>query len=475
MPAASQSRFLPVAPATRAQSLIVKLLPIITFELYLLGSLLAFVFIPIDEIYVAEPRDVILFALAGQAMILLGYLVGIRRPASVRPNRIPVQNIIKTTIVVGVVVFSGALIWRVNSDVSLWTALTDPGTAYNARLKALDERVSVPVFAVVRGITGPILAMFLPVGVLYRRQLSPRWKILWTVGLALFLLGGISTGAAKGLFDVTLTLPWFIAAFWLSRSGQFGADRARGRLVNITFDVLLVAIVTFFAMYYFNASRQSRYGLKGDEFPAGTTTWIQENHQVNLSPATQYKAFMFVKYWSGGYKGLAECLKLPFEPCYGVGHSLVLSRYVDKVNPTEPKYFQDRSYPARAERASGYSAAYYWHTIYPWLASDITFPGALLFMGLMGYLFARAWIESLAGLNPFAIAFLGQILLMFYYIPCNNIRLAFSEEVISFWGLLLAWFLTSGSSVLQRAPNANSATLESAEVLGACPAVASGD
>ncbi|MBV9122201.1 MAG: hypothetical protein JO112_02425, partial [Planctomycetes bacterium] len=107
-----------------------------------------------------------------------------------------------------------------------------------------------------------------------------------------------------------------------------------------------------------------------------------------------------------------------------------------------PDFFYDRCYPARLECTTGYSAESYWHTIYPWLASDLTFPGALVFMGLMAYLLARAWSDSLRGDNPFALGFLAQILLMFYYIPCNNVRLQFAEEIITFWGLLVLWLGT---------------------------------
>jgi hypothetical protein len=60
----------------------------------------------------------------------------------------------------------------------------------------------------------------------------------------------------------------------------------------------------------------------------------------------------------------------------------------------------------------------------------------------MAFLLARAWSDCLLGENPFALAFFAQALLMFYYIPANNIRLMFSEEMAMFWSLLTLWLAT---------------------------------
>jgi hypothetical protein len=142
---------------------------------------------------------------------------------------------------------------------------------------------------------------------------------------------------------------------------------------------------------------------------------------------------------------------MPFEPCFGFGHSQLLMRYAGRTIG-DPEFFMLRSYPYRLEEETGYNVANYWHTVYPWLASDLTFPGAILFIGLMAYLLAKAWTDSLPGQNPFAIGFLAQSLLMFYYIPANNGRLSYSEESIAFWGLLILWLATRRSRPPARAP-----------------------
>jgi hypothetical protein len=48
--------------------------------------------------------------------------------------------------------------------------------------------------------------------------------------------------------------------------------------------------------------------------------------------------------------------------------------------------------------------------------------------------------------NPFALGFLSQIMLMFWYIPANNLRLANPEAAFAFYGLLALWLVTRAGS-----------------------------
>ena len=113
-------------------------------------------------------------------------------------------------------------------------------------------------------------------------------------------------------------------------------------------------------------------------------------------------------------------------------------RYAGKF-ATDPDFVWNRCYPVRLESETGYEFNHHWHTIYPWLASDLTFPGAILFMGIMAYLLAQSWQDAIRGENAFAIGFFAQLLLMFFYVPANNVRLMYSEESLMFWGLLIMW------------------------------------
>lgn len=61
---------------------------------------------------------------------------------------------------------------------------------------------------------------------------------------------------------------------------------------------------------------------------------------------------------------------------------------------------------------------------------------------MMGYLLAQVWANAVCKTNPFAVGFLAQLLIFFYYIPANNGRLSYPEETLAFLGTLLLWRLT---------------------------------
>ena len=83
----------------------------------------------------------------------------------------------------------------------------------------------------------------------------------------------------------------------------------------------------------------------------------------------------------------------------------------------------------------------YWATVYPWIASDVTFPGTVVVVALIGWMTARVWVDVLGGRNPYAVALLGQFLLMLYYFPAHNKNMQSGEGVAAFAVLLGAWLL----------------------------------
>jgi hypothetical protein len=123
-------------------------------------------------------------------------------------------------------------------------------------------------------------------------------------------------------------------------------------------------------------------------------------------------------YPTHGYQGLAYNLQTDFQWTKGLGSSRALDSYWTQ-------YLQGASqsgstYPARTEVRTGWPQGQYWATIYPWLASDITFPGTIAFMGLLGWWLAKLWFESVIIRARLSILLLAQALLCIAYIPANN-------------------------------------------------------
>ncbi len=190
--------------------------------------------------------------------------------------------------------------------------------------------------------------------------------------------------------------------------------------------------------------------MTGNEYPRWTTGWSEDRYGFALPESIEYPLYNLAGYGTNGYQGLSECLDLPFEWCYGCGHSSVMMRRIGSFLG-DPNFFWERCYPVRLESETGYSATQKWHTVYPWLASDLTYVGALIFVGLLGFLLARVWEDCLRGNSTLAVCLLAQLLMIFYYIPANNAHLSYLEESLAFWELLIAWwFFRPRARVAQR-------------------------
>lgn len=433
--------------------------PQVFFGIYLLASIVAFRFGP-TESDVRNPLVFYSYVLTAVAIIVAGFRLGVAAPARQYVGKLSGSQLLRISIMLTLVVLPATISQRSASEATLTSALLDPGAVYRARLEDLQSRGSIPVIAIVRGLMSPVLAMLLPLGVLYLRHLPRYWAPLWLLGVLGIAAESILSGTAKSLFDIILVLPWLL---WLryGRKPNVGAPagivrkggktalpvvalRRRRRSRTKSFlAVLLAGAAIAGGLKYFSYSRQSRFGMEGNEYPLHTVGWSTEKYGVPLPEGVEYLVYSIIGYWTQGYQGLSECLELPFVWTGGVGHSTFLMNYAGQFVGDRNHFLQD-CYPVRLEQVAGYDAFTKWHTIFPWLASDLTFPGAALFVGLMAFLLARAWRDAVTGINPLALAILTQLLLMFYYVPANNVRLSFSEEALAFWSTLALWLMSRG-------------------------------
>lgn len=433
----------PESPRAKASA---RYLPIIFFQLYLTGSLVAFGLGPLQP-EVPDWPLLISYALVGQLVILFGYHLGVLWRPRAYSGRLPRRFLACAAIVVTLVLLPATLSSRNYADVSVKEAILNPGEVYLAVTANYRSPSGVRALSVVRAVLGPVMGLLIPLGIVFWRQLPTRWRALWLAALAGRVCVAFISGAAFHLFDIVLLVPWFLwlQQEWPKRRAESGVgERIHGyslrkNRVLIGFASLVVVWV---GLWYFGHSRLSRFQRDwSDGYPSRAVGWSEDLYGVSLPEPAEFGIYFVTRYWSLGYQGLSGSLHLPFEWTRGMGHSIFISRYVARLDP-ELKWVEESTYPARLENSSGYRADLYWHTVYPWLASDLTFAGALVFMGVVGFLLAAVWSDALRDRNPFALGFLGQLLLFFYYIPANNTRLGNPEAAVTLWGLLALWLIT---------------------------------
>ena len=139
---------------------------------------------------------------------------------------------------------------------------------------------------------------------------------------------------------------------------------------------------------FFANSMVGRSGGQTIPFYIGTTGVIadEDNLLIAFLPdSSKGVGSMFISYLTQGYYALSMALDEPFVPCYGIGNSYFFTGLSRRF--LGPTTISDRTYPARLE-TYGWDRFGKWHTFYTWVASDVSFPGVLLVMVLVGRLFA---------------------------------------------------------------------------------------
>jgi len=147
-------------------------------------------------------------------------------------------------------------------------------------------------------------------------------------------------------------------------------------------------------------------------------------------------AGLITGYMTGGYYGLSLCLQLPFVFTYGMSLFSPLSKIVYRTIGYDG--LADH-YVSRMSETFGIPGFSNWHTVFPYLAGDLTFPGTILFFGLIAWLWGKCWREILLYKNPLSILMFCQLNLMLCYVPSNNQVFWGIDSNIAFWIIFFMW------------------------------------
>jgi hypothetical protein len=301
---------------------------------------------------------------------------------------------------------------------SIWESLRHPGLAYLNkfevyRIQQETGRVSMPIQALT--LAGVLYTVLIPFLAIYWRRLSTPVRTLGVIGINTYAAFYIYIGTLKGLGDIIIMLgaSLLIAAAnsWWTASGQ------RCRRVQF---LLVAAVIGSVFTFYMASSQAARIAEFKTQSRFPTNPVVAEIFGEELATGMSAVAF----YPTHGYLGLAYNLQSPFVWTEGLGNSPAIASYAEQYFGMD--WAQSNTYPARTQTLSGWPAGMYWSTIYPWLASDLTFPGTILFMGLLGWLFARVWVEAAFLRRKISMLVFVQIGLVIAYAPANN-QLALSR------------------------------------------------
>jgi hypothetical protein len=418
---------------TMTLSLWIRLLPILFFLTYLNLTVFLFAFGPWPW-PVKDGTKLYTFLAFAHVALLLGYLSAAFNKPRGYYGKWRMEGLVVASLAVNLLLLIPTSISRTGSFIpNVLAGITSPGTVYFDSIILRGERTNLVEY--IRIILGPLLFLLFPLVVYYWQRLKWAIKGLATFSILSFIGIYVATGTNKAIADFLLITPWLILASY--KAGFFKLSR-RLKLAIIVLG--LIAVYLFF--WFFTSGQVSRRGSSTvyGYFPYSDTHADRDNFLVrDLPPMAQSGVIGMTSYLTQGYYALYLSLDKPFVPMFGIGNSMFLYRNASKL--TGNPEIEKKPYPVRIE-ADGWDAYATWSSIYPWLASDFSFPGTILVVFLIGRFLAQAWVDAMRGNNPFAIAALAQFLIMIYYFPANNQVLQTGEGLTSFYFILILWLLT---------------------------------
>ena len=424
--------------------LLVRLLPIIFFQLYLWLTTILFVYGPWPW-PVENPLELYSFLFAAHFSLGLGYLSGFIGKSSVAgSNKSDFKTLVSFSIILSVILYLPTVYSRTGFFVpDIYYGVTNAGDAY---ANAVDLSISGGEFVYVeyvRILVAPITALAVPVIMINWGVWSKGYRLMAVVLMISSVALYMAMGTNKAVADLAITLPWLILLGYFSRGIRI-TKTGWFRVVSVCF-ILLIVVGVFFSI---GQAQRSGSGVVTGSF--GSPLYILTNRdqlyfEVLPTPlAVFYEAI--TRYICQGYYALSLALKFPFDSTYGFGHSMFLLGNVVNINGLEG--LMAHSYPARLEVYHGWGMYELWHSGYVWIASDVGFFGALLVVFFIGRWLCLSWRDVITVRDPRASVAFYFLVVALFYIPANNQVMQNGETFFAFYCTLVWWLLRRNGIVL---------------------------
>ena len=304
-------------------------------------------------------------------------------------------------------------------------ALLNPGDAYSA-----EATVSINTNIVTGILLTPFRWAVIPLGIYYWKKLSKLYKSIVVLTFLVYIFTWLGIGTRKGLMDLIIVSYFSIIA---AHKSLLYNPALRNKLKIIVIATLLLFVFFFI---YSNASRAGLTSLK--DLDQMLDRENREFYVEHCSPNMLSALSEVSSYLCQGYNALNISMSdigiIP--PTFG-GSSMSTWLYLDRFFGYNP---MPDTYMALLESNYGIDKYQYWHSIYLWLANDVTFIFVPFVIFLIGYYFARVWKDALHASNPWAYPILGYMIIMVFYFFANNQVMSFSLE--PFIGCLLIYEFT---------------------------------
>lgn len=329
-------------------------------------------------------------------------------------------------------IYTGRWPWEVGA------ALENQGEAYRQLYDQLIETTGQrgPI-ALARAVMAPFTFAVIPLGILHWSRLNLLFRGLVIATVLSTILLSLLRGTDRELAEVFLISG---SALMISL-GRGGGARGLALVKKYWKPALLLAFFLWTAASLFTERKSARLG--GNEARLAACANVSRICADIDAPVIAWMPFqqrfgvsMFVLSSASGFYGLALGMEKEFQPTWGVGHSPASLAAYELV--TGDQTLRARTYTYR-NGFDGWSDENYWSTLLLWLANDFGFAGAVVMVGVLGFLWGRAWRDATVRRSDPAAVIFCLTIIMLAYLPANNQVFTTYDGYTIFFGWMVVW------------------------------------
>ena len=408
------------------------------FNIWILGTLFLFYYGPLDYKCnkILAVAYMLLFIIYANFFYYLGTHVRIKNPYPRKTIKHRTEWIIRVTLYYSFFITVGCFLEASMkygfSGFSIAKTISTMANTYS-----FQEDYVFMISVWILSYTKWIRVVGLVLGSLYWKKRNKMQKALY-VGTCFIIVmyNTLFLGSQKELIDLAIYVCIPILIRWAKQDKHF-------KLWQVLIIIVGFCAACIFLGSVINSRHQLWIKLYNSNASTGAdySNWIYKLLPNSIADSITY----LLSYLTQGYRGLALCLTLPFKWAYGMGSSFKLMTDVSRWFSI-PLSMLEVSYPVRMEAAYNVGAYACWHTIFPWIASDFTFFGAIIVVSIFIYYWAKSWKEFLLHGSWISAVMFTQLTIFVLYIPCNNQLFQTRDSIVSTLAIFLMWYWFHGAN-----------------------------
>ncbi len=436
----------------------IRLLPLLLTEAYLFTLLALFLVWPINwQIFHASDWvRLIAYVLACYALIAAGYMIAtgpVRRVAE--PFKYTEIVIIAGAVAAFLLLFPISRVYTGRWPWEIMSVIGQQGEAYKNLQEQLDQTSGQRgLIAFVRAVFAPLTFAVVPLGLVHWARLNWFRRGFIALAVVVTIMISLLRGTDREFADLAIvSVGALMISIARSKSETSGVIMT---FVRRYWPVVIVGVLfVTMAASLFTERKSERLGnIENRTAACVNTSNICADIDAPLirwMPLdARFATSLFILSSASGFYGLELAMEKDFEPTYGVGHSPAsLSIYELLTGDTE---LARRTYTYR-NSFDGWSELNYWSTLMTWIANDLGFPGTLVAMLFLGWIFGRTWRSATTGNSDAAAVLFCALMITMFYLTANNQLLGSYDGyfVVAAWSLL--WLFEKRHQVVMRLPS----------------------